>query len=73
MYLSRVNAQHKIMVFLEDVYDGRSLVDEFVRRYDGLLDDIEVWAYVLGEDENEDSIRIVRTAGKKWEPTLESC
>ncbi len=61
------------MVFLEDVYDGRSLVDEFVRRYDGLLDDIEVWAYVLGEDENEDSIRIVRTAGKKWEPTLESC
>ena len=66
-YLSRIKAKKKILVFQDDFNSrGESLVDMFVRRYDGVLDDIEVWAYHAGENPEKDHLRIVRTPKDNW-------
>ena len=38
----------------------------FVRRYNGVLDDIEVWAYHAEESPEKDLVRIVRTSKDNW-------
>ena len=63
-YLSRIRPKKKIFVFQDDFNNrGESLVDTFVKRYDGVLDDIEVWAYNVGE---KDYVRIVRKPKDNW-------
>lgn len=66
-YLTRIKAKKKILVFQDDFNSkGESLVDVFVRRYDGILDDIEVWAYNVGESLEKDHVRIARKPKDSW-------
>lgn len=66
-YLSRIRPKKKIFVFQDDLNNrGESLVDTFVKRYDGVLDDIEVWAYNVGESIEKDYVRIVRKPKDNW-------
>ena len=66
-YLSRIKAKRKILVFQDNFNSrGESLVDMFVRRYNGVLDDIEVWAYHAEESPEKDLVRIVRTSKDNW-------
>ena len=66
-YLSRIVADRKILVFQDDVNDkGESLTYTFVRRYDGVLDDIEVWAYYVGDSLEDDKVVVVREPKDNW-------
>lgn len=66
-YLSRIKASKKILVLQDDINSrGESLVDVFVRRYDGIMDDVEVWAYTAGSTIQEDKVRIVRKSKNSW-------
>lgn len=66
-YFSRIVADKKILVFQDDINDrGESLVDIFVRRYDGVLDDIEVWAYTVRDTIENDDVRIARPPKSSW-------
>ena len=66
-YFSRIVADKKILVFQDDINDrGESLVDIFVRRYDEVLDDIEVWAYKAGDSIERDNVRVVRKPKDNW-------
>lgn len=66
-YLSRIKARKKILVFQDDVNKrGESLADVFVRRYDGIMDDVEVWAYTATESIEIDNVRIVREPKESW-------
>jgi len=66
-YLTRIRTKKKILVFQDDFNStGESLADTFVRRYNGVLDDIEVWAYNAGKSPEKDYIRIVRTPKDNW-------
>jgi hypothetical protein len=54
LFLSRVNADRKILVMQDDVNsDGKSLVSSYVERYDGLMDDVEVWRYLPRSDDDD--------------------
>ncbi|HAL62099.1 MAG TPA: hypothetical protein DCP08_06805 [Chloroflexi bacterium] len=49
-YLSRVKAARKLLVMRKDLNSrGDSLVETYVRRYQGLMDDVEIWSFVVGE------------------------
>ena len=70
-YLSRIKVDKKILVFQEDINtQGESLVDVFVRRYDGVMDDVEVWAYCAGQSIQEDEVRVVRIPKENWYKNL---
>lgn len=56
-YLSRIITDRKIIVFQDDFNKkGESLVETFIRRYDGLLDDVDMWAYKVGDSIENDSV-----------------
>lgn len=66
-YLSRVKAGHKLLVMREDVNSrGDSLVETYVRRYQGLMDDVEIWSFVVGKSLHEDEAGRVRPAESIW-------
>lgn len=66
-YLSRIIADRKILVFQDDINSkGESLVSTFVKRYDGVLDDIEVWAYYVGNNLESDIVKVVRKPKDNW-------
>lgn len=72
-YLSRIKAQRKVIVFQDDFNNkGESLVEVFVRRYDGLLDDIEIWSYIVGGTPDKDQIITMRNAKDSWYEKLYS-
>ncbi|MCX7903044.1 MAG: hypothetical protein N2486_00890 [Caloramator sp.] len=66
-YFSRIKANKKIIVIQDSFNDkGESLVDVFLKRYDGILDDIEVWAYYVGNSLNDDVVKIKREKKEIW-------
>lgn len=66
-YLSRIAVDKKILVFQDDINDrGESFVSTFVRRYDGILDDVEVWAYYVGDNLESDNVKVVREPKDNW-------
>jgi len=70
-YLSRILAERKIIVFQDDFNTkGESLVETFVKRYDGVLDDIEIWRYIVGETIENDDIEIIREGKECWYKNL---
>lgn len=70
-YLSRIFAKRKIIVSQDDFNEkGESLVETFVKRYDGVLDDIEIWRYKVGEKIENDDIEIIREAKECWYKNL---
>jgi hypothetical protein len=70
-YLSRIVADKKVIVFQDSLNSkSESLVDVFVRRYGGLLDDIEVWAYYRGESVENDIIKVRREKKSIWYKSL---
>ena len=70
-YLSRIIAERKVIVFQDDFNKkGESLVDTFIRRYDGILDDIEVWRYLVGKSIEYDRIEIKREGKECWYKNL---
>lgn len=72
-YLSRIKAQRKIIAFQDDFNNkGESLVEVFVRRYDDLLDDIEIWSYIVGETPDKDQIITMRNPKDSWYEKLYS-
>lgn len=66
-YLSRIKASKKVIAF-QDSYStkGESLVDTFVRRYDGLFDDTEIWVYNVNGSLAEDVVEVKRKGKKIW-------
>lgn len=67
-FLSRVKAERKILVMQDDLNSaGRSLVDAYVERYDGLMDDTEVWRYIPQSD-GEDITDQIRDSGPIYTP-----
>ncbi|WP_274964124.1 hypothetical protein [Tepidanaerobacter syntrophicus] len=70
-YLSRIIAERKILVFQDDFNKkGESLVEIFIKRYDGILDDVEIWRYLVGETIDYDSIEIIREGKESWYKNL---
>lgn len=70
-YLSRIIAERKVIVFQDDFNKkGESLVETFIRRYDGILDDVEVWRYLVGESIEYDRIEIKREGKECWYKNL---
>lgn len=70
-YLSRIIAERKVIVFQDDFNKkGESLVETFIRRYDGILDDVEVWRYLVGESIEYDRIQIKREGKECWYKNL---
>ncbi|AYO31671.1 hypothetical protein D2962_14655 [Biomaibacter acetigenes] len=70
-YLSRIIADRKIIVFQDDFNKkGESLVETFIKRYEGLLDDVEVWAYQVGDSIENDSVEIKRERKDSWYKNL---
>ncbi len=70
-YFSRIIAERKIIVFQDDFNKkGESLVETFIRRYDGILDDIEVWRYLVGKSIEYDGIEIRREGKECWYKNL---
>ena len=70
-YLSRIIAERKIIVFQDDFNEkGESLVETFIRRYDGILDDVEVWRYLVRESIEYDRIEIKREGKECWYKNL---
>lgn len=66
-YLSRVKAGRKLLVLQEDINSrGSSLVETYVRRYQGLMDDVEIWSFLVGEPPQKDQARRIRAAGSIW-------
>lgn len=66
-YLGRVKAGRKLLVMREDIDNrGNSLVKTYVRRYQGLMDDVEIWSFVVGESPQEDQAIRIRAAGGIW-------
>ncbi len=62
-YFSRIKANRKILVMRESLNsNAASLVDTFVDRYEGILDDVEIWKYNI----ETNSITIARKAQKPW-------
>jgi len=67
-FLSRVKADRKMLVMQDDLNSaGRSLVDVYVERYDGLMDGTEVWRYIPQSD-GEDIAEQVRDSGQIYTP-----
>lgn len=67
-FLSRIKADRKLLVMQDDVSsDGKSLVDAYVERYDGLMDDTEVWRYIPQSD-GGDIAEQVRDSGSVYTP-----
>jgi len=70
-YFSGIIAKRKIIVFQDDFNErGESLVETFIRRYDGILDDIEVWRYFVGRLVEYDRVEIVREGKECWYKNL---
>lgn len=70
-YLSRIIAERKVIVFQDDFNKkGESLVETFIRRYDGILDDVEVWRYLVRESIEYDRIEIKREGKECWYKNL---
>ena len=66
-YLSRIIASRKILVFQDNINQrGESLVEIFVRRYDGIMDDVEVWTYSMSDSIENDKVVVVRTPKDNW-------
>ena len=66
-YLSRIIASRKILVFQDNINQrGESLVEVFVRRYDGIMDDVEVWRYSMSDSIENDKVVVVRTPKDNW-------
>ena len=66
-YLSRIIASRKILVFQDNINQrGESLVEIFVRRYDGIMDDVEVWRYSMSDSIENDKVIVVRTPKDNW-------
>jgi len=66
-YFSRIVDSRKILVFQDHINQrGESLVEIFVRRYDGVIDDVEVWAYSMGDSIENDKVVVVRTPKDNW-------
>jgi hypothetical protein len=66
-YLSRVNAKEKFLVLKEDLsLCGESLPEVYVRRSNGLMDDVEVYKHVCGSDFEKDELIKIRQKGKVW-------
>lgn len=60
-YFSRIKADKKILIFQDDINSkGDSLAEVFVRRNEGILDDVEVWAYNVKDNIDNDEVRVVR-------------
>ncbi len=50
--LHKLETARKVVVFQDDFFHGKSLVEVFVRRNTALLAGIEVWRYIDGKFEN---------------------
>lgn len=60
-YFSRIKADKKILIFQDDINSkGDSLAEVFVRRNEGILDDVEVWVYNVKDNIDNDEVRVVR-------------
>lgn len=72
-YLSRIRAERKIIVFQDSINArGESLVEIFIRRYNGLIDDVEIWSFDVGDTKDKDNINIKREPGNTWYKQLYS-
>ena len=72
-YFSRINAQKKVLA-IQDDHDSRqgSLVEMFIRRYDGLIDDVEIWTYHHDPSLSLiERVRFVRPAKASWYEKIE--
>ena len=66
-FLSRVNAKEKFLVLKEDLsLSGESLPDVYVRRSNGLMDDVEIYKYVSCSNAEKDELVRIRRKGKVW-------
>jgi len=66
-YFSRIIAKRKVIIFQDDFNErGESLVETFVRRYEGVLDDVEVWRYIVGESIEYDRVEVIRESKESW-------
>ncbi len=66
-FLSRVNAKEKFLVLKEDISkSGQSLPDVYVRRANGLMDDIEVYKYIYATSTQKDQLLRLRRKNKIW-------
>lgn len=66
-YLSRIKVDKKVLVLKEDINDkDESLIEAIIEEYDGILDDIEVWDYSLGDYLGSDQFTIKRSAKNNW-------
>jgi len=66
-YLSRVNAAKKFLIFREHISSkGHSLPEVYVRRSNGLMDDVEVYKYLFSSDVEKDELVKIRSRGKVW-------
>jgi len=69
-YLSRINADHKLLVFQDDIReDLGSLAEVFAREMDALLDDVEVLAYRQSES-GSGKLHAVRKPKSSWYASL---
>jgi len=70
-YLSRINVKKKIVIFQDHRNNrGESLVEIFTRRYDGIIDDVEVWAYNVKDTVKNDRVTIIRPPKENWYKTF---
>jgi hypothetical protein len=57
---------------MQDHYaHGKSLVETYVRRYEGLMGDVEIWAYKAGDTPTDDEAHKIREASQSWYKTLD--
>lgn len=66
-YLSRIVAERKMLVMQDNLNkNGDSLVKVYVRRNNGLMDDVEVWLYVVGTSLDKDEAIQIRKKSEVW-------
>jgi hypothetical protein len=68
--LSRIKAKQKILVMQDHCAHGKSLVETYVRRFEGLMDDVEIWAFTAGDAPIDDKAHKIREASQSWYKTL---
>jgi hypothetical protein len=68
--LSRIKAKQKILVMQDHYAHGKSLVETYVRRYEGLMDDVEIWRFIAGDAPIDDKAQKIRDASQIWYKTL---
>ncbi|WP_251331530.1 hypothetical protein [Haloplanus pelagicus] len=68
LFLSRVEAEQKMIVIQDDFRDsdGKSLAEYYVDHYGGLMDDVEVWSYILQGSIEDDEVDRIREPGEVY-------